>query len=970
MKNLKRMWFAVAITAMLPLLAACGGGNGSGNSGGTGIIAPKTYSVRGTISGLEGYQIVLQNNGENPITMYANGGFAFTATLADGRAYNVTVSLKPLKQTCTVSNGSGTIRSANVTDVQVVCTNKTGGVTLSGRIDIPQGVAIDGSVNDPNESYENNGSLELAQILPNPVSVGGYVNQPGHGYTGRLNNRNNDTGRRGNPEDYFRVKLKKDDKIILAIGESDTARNDLDLWLISDDLSYVDISEGSGKYEVLSAPSDGEYFVVVEAYTGASNYILTIGADTTTADMAAADGKILSTQYEMVPDQIIARFKDNSVKSAEAANQTVAQYAASMGLTVVAGSPEREILFTVDDLKLLAGEKKADSPTSKLFEKTIAGNPEKARLLNTLIAIKELRKREDILSAEPNYIVHTSIVPNDEHYELQWHYPMIQLPEAWDVTTGSNNVVVAVVDSGVLTQHPDLRNRLTNTGYSFVSGEAGGVGSNPNDPGNGISGVASSFHGTHVAGTIAAETNNGSGVAGVTWNTKIMPVRVMKGNGSGTTYDVMQGISYAAGLENDSKTVPGSAADIINLSLGSSGRSCVYQDLIDRVRAKGIIVIAAAGNDNTSAPSYPASCNGVISVSAVNINGLRASYSNYGANNITVAAPGGDSYPDMVLSTGGNDSEGSVVYTYSFKSGTSMAAPHVAGVAALMKGIHSGLSPETLDALLATGEITDITGGGEAEYYGYGLINAFKAVAAARKLAGGGEIAGLNVNPKTVNFGAVLTETSVTVSKIGTGAISVAGASSSADDWLTVAQNSVDGNGFGSYIIRVNRSSPSLSQSGDYAASVTFTAASGTSVSVRVTAQVRGTAANVTSNAGYHYVLLISENEDDDAEQEDVTASNGHYSYSFTNVPPGNYLIVAGSNRNNSGYLGDGGEALGAYPTVEQMDVIDAAADRSDLNFTTNLILSISNNSFAVDGMTVTGKPPAAMPMPGFKRLK
>ena len=950
---------------MLPLLSDCGGSK-KGDGGGGGYVPPKTYTVQGTISGLESNgRMVLYNNGENPIAMFANGRFTFTAALADGRAYNVTVSLKPLRQICTVSNGSGTINSANVTNVQVVCTTKPGGVTLSGRIDIPPGVVIDGSVNDWNEEYIPNESFESAQPLPNPISVGGYVNLPyqqpncpswpiclaGRSYT------------IGNPDDYYQVQLKTGDVVTLAIGEPDTRNNRLDLYLYYSNRQPASSSVGTGVYRMLTAPSEGIFYVKVNARSGASNYILTIGADTVVAAMAAADPGILSTEYEIVPDQVIVRFKD-TVKTASTFNNTVAQYAEDMGLTTIAGSPEREMLLAFNDLKLQTYALSNNGAIPNLYEQN-ADNPEEARKLNTLLAIMELRNHPDILSAEPNYIVRTSVIPNDEHYELQWHYPMIQLPEAWDVTTGSDNVIVAVVDSGVLMQHPDLRNRLTSTGYSLVKGE---VGPNPNDPGNGIYGVASSFHGTHVAGTIAAETNNNSGVAGVTWKTKIMPVRVMNGSGSGTSYDVMQGISYAAGLDNDSKTVPGKTADIINLSLGSYG-TCVYQDLLDRVRAKGIIVIAAAGNDNRPTPSYPAACRGVISVSAVNINGLKASYSNYGAGNITVAAPGGDSYPDMILSIGGDDSTGSVVYAYSFKSGTSMAAPHVAGVTALMKGVYSGLSPKILDDLLAAGEITDITGGGEPEKYGYGLINAFKAVAAARERAGGGEIAGLNVSPRTVNFGIINSDAtaSVTVSKIGTGAFSVAGFNTNAN-WLTVTLNSsVNSNGFGDYILHVDRSK--MLHEGDYTASVTFTASSGTSVSVRVTAQIRG-ASEVSYNAGYHYVLLISDNDDDDIEQLEASAYNGHYYYSFTNVPPGNYIIIAGSNRNNSGYLGDGGEALGAYPSLEQMEKIEATANKNDLNFQTNLILSIPNASLAVDDAVVVYKPFAAMPMPELKRLK
>jgi serine protease len=194
---------------------------------------------------------------------------------------------------------------------------------------------------------------------------------------------------------------------------------------------------------------------------------------------------------------------------------------------------------------------------------------------------------------------------------------------------GSNDVIVAVVDSGVLVNHPDLSGRLAG-GYNFVRDGNRSIGPDPNDPGNSDPGTStSSFHGTHVAGIIAAETDNFIGIAGVTWSTRIMPLRVLSG-GTGSIFDVREGIRYAAGLPNASGTVPAKPADIINLSLGTYSSSTIDRDLFRQVRERNIIVIASAGNDNTSMPSFPASYEGVISVSAVSRNGTKASYSNHG----------------------------------------------------------------------------------------------------------------------------------------------------------------------------------------------------------------------------------------------------------------------------------------------------------------------------------------------------
>ena len=974
MKSLKKIWFAAVITAILPLLTTCGGNDGG--NGTTNLL----YSVGGTVTGLNG-TLRLQNNDGNPGTINADGSFTFSARLPNGAQYDVKVSSKPQGQECTVFNGSGTIRSANVTNIQVVCTNITSGVTLSGKIKVPDGVVIDGSVNDSNDDYVSNQTFDTAQPLINPISVGGYVNQTTYGPCGRFNNCNWFSPVNGNSDDYYEVQLKAGDFITLATGEYNTIDNDLDLYLYDNNRKKMDSSIGSGRYEVLRVEEDGKYFVHVTATSGASNYILTIGADMDTAALAYNDTGILSTQHEIVPGQVIVRFKD-TVKTAASTEQAVTQYVGNMGLTAVTGSPEREMLFTFDDTGFQIYANNTESTTTGLYERETAGNPEKTRRLNTLMAIKELRKQPDILFAEPNYIVHTnSKVPNDEKYELQWNLPMIALPEAWDETTGSDDVIVAVVDSGVLVNHPDLcpdtaNCRLTGTGYKFLnSGKDRGT--DTNDPGDKESGTSgSSFHGTHVAGIIAARTNNNLGVAGVTWNTKIMPVRVIDGT-SGTTYDMQQGIRYAAGLSNDSGIILGKPADIINLSLGGGRRSNIEQSLFNEVREKGIIVIAASGNENSATPSYPASYEGVISVSAVNINGTRASYSNYGSNTnfIDVAAPGGDS-GDLILSTGGIDTSGSVKYEYTPKAGTSMAAPHVAGVAALMKSVYKNLTPAEFKDMLDAGDITDITGNGDKRYYGNGLINAYKAVVVARNRAGGVETSGLDVNPRTVNFGATGNTGVITLSKIGTGALSITNIDKNAE-WLTVTPDSdVDGDGLGRYNLHVDRSS--LTQEGAYTAVVAFTASNGKTVSVSVTVQVRGQT-EVTYSAGTLYIQLYRINDDGAFQIVDeynfrypysygAKASGEYYHYAFNNVLPGQYIIFAGSDRNNDGGIVDSGEAFGAYPTLEQIVPIEVTnSNIPNLDFTTNLILSISSDTMAVGNMGVFDKPDAMTPE--FKRL-
>jgi serine protease len=318
--------------------------------------------------------------------------------------------------------------------------------------------------------------------------------------------------------------------------------------------------------------------------------------------------------------------------------------------------------------------------------------------------------------AEPDRIMTRMFVPNDPLYTNQWSYSDatagLRLPAAWDKSTGAG-INVAVIDTGYR-PHADLSGRIL-PGYDFITntsiaGDGNGRDADASDPGDSV--VAgqcgtgspaqdepSSWHGTHVAGTIAAATNNGVGVAGVAFNAKIVPARVL-GKCGGYTSDIADAIIWASGGTVANVPANANKARVINLSLGGSGTcDTTTQNAINSARSRGTVVVVAAGNSNADASgSSPANCAGVIAVAAVGKSGGKASYSNYGAV-VDLAAPGGDSGAG-ILSTLNAGTTAPAADNYAYYMGTSMATPHVAGVAALMLSLNPNLTPDEVEAKL------------------------------------------------------------------------------------------------------------------------------------------------------------------------------------------------------------------------------------------------------------------------------
>ena len=359
--------------------------------------------------------------------------------------------------------------------------------------------------------------------------------------------------------------------------------------------------------------------------------------------------------------------------------------------------------------------------------------------------MRQLAAHPDVESVEVDRMLQALATPNDTRYNEQWHYYEtvggLNLPSAWDHSSG-NGVVVAVLDTGI-TNHTELNANVV-AGYDFITntttaGDGNGRDSDPSDPGDFYSIYNSSWHGTHVAGTVAAVTNNNAGVAGVAYNARVSPVRVL-GRGGGTISDIADAIVWASGGSVSGVPANANPAEVINLSLGGSGScSSAMQTAINGAVGRGTTVVIAAGNSNANVSGFtPANCNNVIAIASNDRQGNRASYSNYGAL-IDVTAPGGETATTAngVLSTLNTGTTTPGTQTYAFYQGTSMAAPHVAGVVALMQSVASpAKTPAEIEALLkSTARALPGTCSGGC---GAGIVDANAAVLAA---AGGGNAA-------------------------------------------------------------------------------------------------------------------------------------------------------------------------------------------------------------------------------------
>ena len=751
---------------------------------------------------------------------------------------------------------------------------------LAGTISATQASSVDSDINDQKTLATANNSFATAQLIAAPIEVGGFINAPGFGPEGGL------LSIAGDASDYFRVHLNGLESLEFAAYDTD---NELQVFLYDDFENLLcSVRTQNGKASLVAPPTEGYYHIqITPPDNGASKYLLSISADDKSKSSCLSP---LVLESNFVAGELIVTSTDqHEILQREFTNQR----------------GERVGVFKMAHLDRSLRRLGVDS--ASLADKAAQWSPKKIAKHKTLLAALAMRAKPGVQLAQPNYIRRPLANPNDPLFGGQWSYPAINLPKAWDITRGSSEVIVAVIDSGVLTEHPDLAGKLI-AGYDFVTAleranDGDGIDSDPNDPGANLDPRAATFHGTHVAGIIAAATNNAKGVAGAGWNTRVMPIRAL-GVAGGTSYDLIQSLRYAAGLSNDSNTVPEKPADIINLSLGGPDHSPIEQATIDAIRSQGILLFAAAGNNANTANFYPGAYNGVIAVSAIDEDNQLASYSNFGPN-IDITAPEG------MTSTSAEHDGSRLKYGYIYRAGTSMATAHVSAVAALMKALHPQLRPEEFESALVAGELSvDIGDSGRDNLFGHGRIDAQKAVLWARERSA--QANQIFVTPNPVQLGAYKPSADIEIVSYN-GEPTIQRITSPAS-WLSAIPLEVNANGLGSYRLIADRRSLAA---GTYDTTITVsTDLEDTVVAVQLT--IIESKPKAPKSSMMHVLLIDSLDTSQVIRSTLAHDQDGTWGFQFTNVPLGFYYIIAGTDLDNDGNICTQGEACGSYPDIKQ----------------------------------------------------
>lgn len=825
------------------------------------------------------------------------------------------------------------------------------GTALAGVIDIEAGTRVD--VDNADAIYLGATLAGTPQVLPQAFILAGYVSGASGAYEPlsglSLPYFSDET-------DQFRLRLAPGQRVALQAFATRAGRANLTLTL-------SDVDSGAVLATAETSPASSQIGVTVPDDQPAADYLVTVQAQGTTPMLYILSSSLADEatalvfdwpDFPFVPGQALMTLDSPRARVAGASDM----------------EPVREL-----------------APGHWQVRRSAASRVAEAE--DTLAWIRGLRSRSGVRRVIPDYRTTALATPLDEPLYAdavlgqRWHYELINLPLAWQLAPEAGaGVTVAVLDTGLYAGtggwHQDLRPNVIE-GYDFVSGDldtdtSPGRDSDPTDPGNAIGG--SVYHGTHVAGTVAAADNDLGGI-GVAYGASLMPVRVLGEGGTGASGDLLAALSWVNG--DDSGTP---RAQVVNLSLGGLPYIEALADVISEGAGRGVIYVAAAGNSASTEATYPAAFEHVLAVSAVDGAGALASYSNHGGW-VDLAAPGGDltrdanadGRADAVVSASAASVNGGLEETYVGLQGTSMASPHVAGVVALMKSLAPDLDADGVEALLMAGSLTTPPSASERrnDALGWGVIDAAQAVLAAT------DSSALDLMTASPAVASLSSERQPSVSVVlavygeQAEAVTIQSVALTPEvDWVTGSGVAAGDSGT-RFTLELALVPDALAEGSAERTTlqVTYLGRSG-SRTLEIPVIGQQLADQALRDAGRHFALLVNPEAQDGAYETVAQAAlevvNGQYRFRFyhddgeapryaNEVPEGRYFLVAGSDLDNDGRICHSGEACAEYPVAGLREEVTVTAGQA----LTNLQLT---TSYARP--TISAATPDILPRPDF----